>query len=113
MHESEKRVEIALEKLVEIAVEHWRLLRWASQNTDDVSSATVRSATRRMDAVLKSLSLQIVDPENQPYDAGLAVEVIHHIPSLHVENIVIETVAPIICGRYREAASTRVFAGSL
>lgn len=69
-------VEIPLSALIQIAIDAWRLERWCGANGDAPSSGVVRHASRRMLDFLRDQQVQFRDLTGQPYDPGLALEVV-------------------------------------
>lgn len=82
---------VTLGSLADLAVEWWRLERWA---VDD-SKIVGRHVARRVARFLEEHGIEVVDLTGKPYEAGLAAEVLERIPD-EGETRVEETVSPIV-----------------
>jgi hypothetical protein len=85
---------IGLGALAELAVEWWRLERWA---VDD-SKLVGRHVARRVARFLEDQGLEVVDLTGKPYEAGLAVEVVETLddPAAPEGGTIEEVVSPIV-----------------
>ncbi len=102
MHQADPDAEVvvALTKLVDVAVEVWRLDRWATKTESEasVSTAAARYVVRRLRDFLEDFAIETVDLTGHPYEPGLAVEVLgtERDPTLAPgTSIVNEMVSPI------------------
>ena len=84
-------LQIGLGSIADLAVEWWRLERWA---VDD-SKIVGRHVARRVARFLEENGIEVVDLTGKPYEAGLAAEVLERIPD-DGEPRVEETVSPIV-----------------
>jgi hypothetical protein len=95
-------IEVSLSTLAELAVEYWRLERWASGTELETSATHARHVARRLGKFLNTHGLEVVDLTGRAYEPGLAVEVIDAFddPKLPAgAQVVDETVAPIVLFR--------------
>lgn len=91
---------VALSSLAELAVECWRLGRWAGEGPD--SSPQARHVARRMGKFLGDLGLEVLDVTGLPYEPGLAVEVLDAFDDARLpagSQVIDETVAPVVLFR--------------
>lgn len=99
-NELPQTLNVALSSLAELAVEWWRLERWAGGAEE--SSPQVRHAARRLGRFLNEHGLEVLDVTGHPYEPGLAVEVLDAFEDKHLPpgaQVVDETVAPVILFR--------------
>jgi hypothetical protein len=85
---------IALGALADLAVEWWRLDRWA-----DSEKLVGRHVARRVARFLEENGFEVVDLTGKPYEAGLAVEVVDTLDDPEIpegESRIDETVSPIV-----------------
>jgi hypothetical protein len=90
-------LEVAISSLAAMAVEWWRLDRWAAG--PDEARLVARHVARRLSRFLDDQGLEVVDLTGKPYEAGLAVEVVDSVQSAAAtaeQDIVGETVSPIV-----------------
>jgi hypothetical protein len=95
-----KSVEVSLASLAELAVECWRLDRWAGEAGEAGTHA--RHAARRVRAFLSAHGLEVLDMTGRAYEPGLAVEVLdaYADATLHAgAQLVAETISPIVLWR--------------
>lgn len=95
-----KTLNVSLSTLAELAVEWWRLERWAGGSEE--SSPQARHAARRLGRFLSEHGLEVLDVTGRAYEPGLAVEVLDAFEdtSLPVgSQVVDETVAPVVLYR--------------
>ncbi|MBI3756433.1 MAG: hypothetical protein HY267_00500 [Deltaproteobacteria bacterium] len=95
-------LEVPLASLIELAVESWRLRCWLSDSTVDQSKVPVRYVARRLDQFLKEREIEALDLVGQPYEPGLAVDVVDVISDTNLPEgpgVIAETVAPIVLWR--------------
>ena len=91
---------VTLSSLAELAVEWWRLERWAGAAAE--SSPQARHAARRLGHFLKEHGLEVLDVTGRPYEPGLAVEVLDAFQDAGLPagaQVVDETVAPVVLFR--------------
>jgi len=91
---------VSLSALAELAVEWWRLERWAGGSDD--SSPQARHAARRLGRFLSGHGLEVLDVTGRPYEPGLAVEVLDAFEDAGLPRgtqVVDETVAPVVLYR--------------
>ena len=84
-------LQVGLGSLADLAVEWWRLERWAVDDEKIVG----RHVARRVARFLEENGIEVVDLTGKPYEAGLAAEVLERIPD-DGEPRVEETVSPIV-----------------
>ncbi len=93
-------VPVSLDALAELAVEWWRLDRWAGGA--ESSGAHARHAARRLAKFLSEHGLEVLDVAGRAYEPGLAVEVLDAIRDARLppgSQVVDETVAPVVLFR--------------
>jgi hypothetical protein len=89
---------VSLSSLLELAVDAWRLNRWAEggQGSDN---APARHTARKLTLFLEACGVGIVDLTGRAYDIGLAVEIVDtvlgDVPAA-TQGIIDEMVSPII-----------------
>ena len=91
---------VPLSSLAELAVEWWRLGRWAG--AAEGSSAQARHVARRLGKFLQDLGLEVLDVTGRAYEPGLAVEVIDAFEDARLpagSQVIDETVAPVVLFR--------------
>ena len=95
-----KTLTVSLSSLAELAVEWWRLERWAGGSEE--SSPQARHAARRLGRFLSEHGLEVLDVTGRPYEPGLAVEVLDAFEDARLpagSQVVDETVAPVVLYR--------------
>ncbi len=92
-------LEVPLSSLVELAVDWWRLERWAAGS--DGAATHARHVARRLGRFLSERGLSVVDLTGRPYEPGLAVEVIDVVGegAAGGAGLIDETVAPVVLWR--------------
>jgi len=92
-------LEVPLSSLVELAVDWWRLERWAG--SDAASASHARHVARRLGRFLSERGFSVMDLTGRPYEPGLAVEVIDVIGdgAGGGAELIDETVAPVVLWR--------------
>jgi hypothetical protein len=93
-------LDVALSSLAELAVEWWRLERWAAGSEE--SSPQARHAARRLGRFLSEHGLEVLDVTGRSYEPGLAVEVLDAFEDAGLprgSQVVDETVAPVVLYR--------------
>lgn len=100
MREADTAATVTVEtrKLVELAIEQWRLERWIAQSELGASGAPARYAIRRIGEFLKQQGVETVDLTGQRYEPGLALEVLGTVAQTNLSQeatLIHETVAPI------------------
>lgn len=91
-------LEVTLSSLAELAVDCWRLERWAGA---EESASLARHVARRLNKFLAERGLTVVDLTGRPYDPGLAVEVLDVVGEGGAAQVVGEVVAPVVLWRGR------------
>jgi len=97
-------LDVPLTSLTEIAVEWWRLDRWANGPQAGGAAAHARHVARRLAKFLDERGLSVLDLTGRPHDPGLAAEVLDviHDPALaEGPGVVEETVSPVVLWRGR------------
>jgi hypothetical protein len=92
-----KTLTVSLSSLAELAVEWWRLERWAGAAEE--SSPQARHAARRLGRFLSEHGLEVLDVTGRPFEPGLAVEVLDAFEDETLpagSQVVDETVAPVV-----------------
>jgi hypothetical protein len=95
--EPPQALNVSLSSLAELAVEWWRLERWAGGSEE--SSPQARHAARRLGRFLSEQGLEVLDVTGRPYEPGLAVEVLDAFADASLPagaQVVDETVAPVV-----------------
>jgi hypothetical protein len=94
-------LEVPLESLVALAVEHWRLSTWiADREGSDIAPA--RHAVRRLGDFLAQVQMEARSLDGEPADAGLAAHVVDSVddPEMATGKVVIEeTLSPLVLWR--------------
>ena len=93
-------VPVSLNALAELAVEWWRLDRWA--NGTEAAGAHARHVARRLAKFLSEHGLEVLDVAGRAYEPGLAVEVLDAFGDArlpHGSQVIDETVAPVVLFR--------------
>jgi hypothetical protein len=89
---------LPLSSLVDLAIEAWRLERWLSELDSRQSTAAGRFVARRVADFVAGCGLETVDMTGQPYEPGLAVELLGHVQDATLppgKVLVDEMVAPL------------------
>src|ERR1700679_303096 len=71
-----RTVEVEISALADLAVDCWRLQRWAFVDGYERDRIVPRQVFRALSSFLSRAGLEICDLTGQAYDPGLAVEVI-------------------------------------
>ena len=93
-------INVPLASLAELAVEWWRLERWAGESED--SSPQARHVARRLGRFLNEHGLEVLDVTGRAYEPGLAVEVLDAFEDARLPagaQVISETVAPVVLFR--------------
>jgi len=95
-------LEVSLTALAELAVEWWRLERWASGA--EASASHARHVARRMGRFLSERELSVLDLTGRRYEPGLAVEVLDVVRDAGAgaeqgTEVIDEMVSPIVLWR--------------
>jgi hypothetical protein len=93
-------IEVSLSSLAELAVEWWRLERWAGDASE--SALRARHVARRMKSFLDAHGLEVLDVTGRAYEPGLAVEVLDAYADASLPTgarVIDETVSPIVLWR--------------
>ena len=99
-NELPQTVDVSLSSLAELAVEWWRLERWAGAAEE--SSPQARHAARRLGRFLSGHGLEVLDVTGHAYEPGLAVEVLDAFEDARLPagaQVVDETIAPVVLYR--------------
>ena len=91
---------VALSSLVELAVEWWRLERWAGEA--EPAAPQARHVARRLGRFLSAHGLEVLDVTGRAYEPGLAVEVLDTFEDARLApgaQVIDETVAPVVLFR--------------
>jgi hypothetical protein len=95
-------LEVPLAALVELAVEWWRLDRWANGPQAEAAPAQARHVARRLGRFLDERGLSVLDLTGRPHDPGLAAEVLDVLPDPGLApgaGVIAETVSPVVLWR--------------
>lgn len=95
-----KTLHVSLSSLAELAVEWWRLDRWAA-GADDAGTHA-RHVARRLAKFLYDNGLEVLDLMGRAYEPGLAVEVLDAFEDARLpagSQLIDETVAPVVLFR--------------
>jgi hypothetical protein len=87
--------------LTELGVEYWRLTTSLSSARTGPTAVT-RHALRRIGEVLARCEIEVRSLEGHPFDAGLAVQVVHSEDDPHLpegQTVIAETVSPMVLWR--------------
>ena len=99
---SPQTLEVPLSSLAELAVECWRLERWAASFGPDAPVSPARHVARRLAKFLNESELSTLDLTGRPYEPGLAVEVVDVVRDAHAPagtETIEETLSPIVLWR--------------
>ena len=99
-NELPQTIDVSLSSLAELAVEWWRLERWAGAAEE--SSPQSRHAARRLGRFLSGHGLEVLDVTGHVYEPGLAVEVLDAFDDARLPEgaqVVDETIAPVVLYR--------------
>ena len=91
---------VTLSSLAELAVEWWRLERWAGGAED--SSPHARHVARRLGRFLSEHGLEVLDVTGRAYEPGMAVEVLDAFDDARLpagSQVIDETVSPVVLFR--------------
>jgi hypothetical protein len=95
-------LEVSLSSLAELAVEWWRLERWAESFGPDAPVSPARHVARRLGRFLKERELSVIDLTGRRYEPGLAVEVLDVVRDAGAPadaEVVDEMLSPIVLWR--------------
>jgi hypothetical protein len=104
VNEVDDTLAVKVSALGDLAVELWRLQRWAFMSGFERERGTARHAARKLGSFLTEKEFELRDLTGQPYDPGLAVEVIdteHETDSPAGSPTIGEMIAPIVLWRGR------------
>ena len=91
------KLEVSVNDLVNLAVEHWRLSSWLATVGGNIGIA--RHAVRRMGDVLSRFQIEAQSLDQRPFDPGLAAKVIDTVDDPNAAkgtDTVIETLSPLV-----------------
>jgi hypothetical protein len=97
-----RSMEVPFAALIELAVENWRLAAWLAKLDQEESIAHGRHVSRQLNRFLSERELAVLDLTGQPYQPGLAVEVLDVIQDEELQDareMIDETVTPIVTWR--------------
>jgi hypothetical protein len=97
-------LEVPLHALAELAVEWWRLDRWANGPHADAAHAHARHVARRLGKFLDERGLSVLDLTGRAHEPGLAVEVLDVVRDDALapgSEVIEETIAPVVLWRGR------------
>jgi hypothetical protein len=69
-------INVKISELAELAIEAWRLQHWAFMSGFERDRTIPRRTTRSLNCFLTEMGFELCDLAGQPYDPGLAVEVV-------------------------------------
>jgi hypothetical protein len=76
VNEVDDSVDVKISAFADLAVEAWRLQRWAFMSGFEKERGIARHTARKLGSFLTEMEFELCDLTGQPYDPGLAVEVI-------------------------------------
>jgi hypothetical protein len=97
--EMNETMEVKISDLADLAVDVWRLHRWAFMNGFERDRTVARQASRTLSSFLTETGVEVCDLTGQAYDPGHAVEVIdvEHAPNGPTDSAnIVEMIAPIV-----------------
>jgi hypothetical protein len=109
--ETNCRVSVPLLALANIAIECWRVTCWAFESGHDRDRIVARQTSRELKSLLDGLGFEIRDLTGQPYDPGLAVDVLDAQDggdSAAGSAKIVETIVPIVLWRGRVVKAGQV-----
>jgi hypothetical protein len=95
-------LEVPLSSLAELAVECWRLERWAGSFGPDAPVSPARHVARRLARFMAERELSVLDLTGRRYEPGLAVEVVDVVRDAGAAEgaeVVEEMLSPIVLWR--------------
>ncbi|HEU4597927.1 MAG TPA: hypothetical protein VFS10_22555 [Pyrinomonadaceae bacterium] len=95
-------LEVPLSSLAELAVECWRLERWAGSFGPDAPVSPARHVARRLSKFLAARDVSVLDLTGRGYEPGLAVEVLDVVRDARTPpgiEVVEEMLSPIVLWR--------------
>lgn len=95
-------IQLKISELADLAVEGWRLERWAFMRGFEKDRVVARRTARALDFLLKEAGFELCDLAGQVYDPGLAIEVVDtegDVEALPGSARIVETIAPIVFWR--------------
>lgn len=94
-----KQAEINLDALAELAVDSWRLNRWIGSRPLDDSLTVPKHVLRKLNKFLEECAITTVDFVGQPFDPGLAAEVIDAVVDGNIAQDsveIVESISPMV-----------------
>jgi len=86
-------VDIPLDTLIKLALEHWR----HNKKNKDVDNLRTRKLKNEIEKLFEIINIKLYDLEGDKYDPGLAIEIIYYKDDKNKDETVIEEmVSPII-----------------
>src|SRR5688500_11357195 len=95
-------LEVSLSSLAELAVEWWRLERWAGSFGPVAPASPARHVARRLARFMAERELSVLDLAGRRYEPGLAVEVVDVVRDAGAAagmEVVEEMLSPIVLWR--------------
>jgi hypothetical protein len=95
----DSNIPVPVLRLVELAVEAWRLERWLVQCDPGQSTAPIRYAARRISEFLRQAEFETRDLTGSQYEPGLAIEILDTVrdPTLSSSGAIIDEMISPIC----------------
>lgn len=93
---------IGMEEVCSLCTESWRLRRLGEKAEDGSFASGLRYASRQLNEILRRIEVEAVDLSGQPYDPGMAPEVVEIRDDLDLpsgSSVIDETIAPTITWR--------------
>ncbi|MBP7861463.1 hypothetical protein KA183_07260 [bacterium] len=94
-----KTLDISSETIADLAVEHWRLIKWVESKKVDDPLVVLKHVLRKQEKFFSDLGITLVDLTGTPFDPGLAAEVIEVIDDDSMktgESQISETISPLV-----------------
>ena len=104
MNKVDDSVDVKISALADLAVEAWRLQRWAFMSGFEKERGIARHTARKLGSFVTEMEFELCDLTGQPYDPGLALEVIdteYRADSPVDTPKIAEMIAPIVLWRGR------------
>lgn len=96
---SSKTLDVSSETIADLAVEHWRLIRWVESKKGDDPLIVLKHVLRKQEKFFGDLGIELVDLTGTPFDPGLAADVIEVIDDDSIkagESHISETISPLV-----------------
>jgi hypothetical protein len=108
---SSQSLTIPLDRVIELAVEHWRLSGWLASVASRADVALARHALRKMEGFLGQFQIEARSLDGLPFDPGLPVTVIDAVDDpkrKEGEIVIVETLSPLVMWRGQVVKSAEV-----